>query len=132
MFESVESISLRGYQAATPNILDYLKNVPASQHDTATHDSMLVNQEKPHTLYFYDNLFGDMKNRPAGELAIALRCQPTDLNCTTAHELLFSAITRFKSITGFREIIKNTQSLETAQHICESPIILLDPARPIQ
>lgn len=48
------------------------------------------------------------------DLAIALKCSAAELNCETAFELLYKTPTRFKSIVGYREIIKNNETLESA------------------
>ena len=71
---------------------------------------------------------------PAEEFAVAIRGTPTELNCRTAHELLWNIpSTRFKSVMTFREIIHKTYGANTdsLQMIKQSPIILLDPITPI-
>ena len=65
---------------------------------------MFINERRPHSMYHFDSLF-DVNHSSASELAKALRCSSSDLNCETAHQLLYQANTRFKSIIGFRDIV---------------------------
>ena len=48
----------------------------------------------------------------AEEFAIAIKGTPEQLNCKTAHDLLWNVHTRFKSITSFRELIRENETKE--------------------
>ena len=63
---------------------------------------MLVKADKPNSCYTYVDLIGNLKNIQAEELAKALKCSTLELNAKTGFELLYSAVTRFKSIIGYR------------------------------
>lgn len=67
---------------------------------------MLVKEDKPNSCYTYVDLCGNLKQMSAKDFAIKLKCSPEELNCDTAHELLYSVVTRFKSIMGYRELIQ--------------------------
>ena len=45
----------------------------------------------------------------AEEFAIAIKGTPEQLNCKTAHQLLWEAHTRFKSVTSFRELVRDIE-----------------------
>jgi hypothetical protein len=66
---------------------------------------MLVKEDKPNSCYTYVDLCGNLKKMSARDFASKLKCSPEELNCETAHDLLYSAVTRFKSIMGYRELI---------------------------
>jgi len=66
---------------------------------------MLVKADKPSSCYTFVDLFSNLRQMKATDLAIALKCSPEELNCETAFELIYSAPTRFKSIVGYRELI---------------------------
>ena len=41
---------------------------------------------------------------PVEDFVCAIRAEPIELNCTYASELIWDVHTRFKSVSGFREI----------------------------
>jgi hypothetical protein len=92
---------------------------------------MLVNvmslQEKKHRCYHYLQMIDNLKERPAEELAVAMKSKPENLGCTTAYELLFKAHSRFSSIKSFRECLMSR--MEEIDIIQNSPIMFLEPAK---
>ena len=66
---------------------------------------MLVKEDKPNSCYHFDKLLQNLDRMPAEEFAVAIRGQPTELNCKTASELIWVVPTRFKSVVQFREMI---------------------------
>ena len=65
----------------------------------------------------------------AEKFAIAIKGTPEQLNCKTAHDLLWNVHTRFKSISSFRELIRENETKEAQRKIVDSPVILLDPIK---
>jgi hypothetical protein len=68
---------------------------------------------------------------PAETLAQALKCSTNELNAKTGFDLLYNNTTRFKSITGYREKLAETESVQNIPIIKDSPIMLLDPIKKI-
>lgn len=92
---------------------------------------MLIKADKPNSCYTYTDYIDNLKQMKAADLAESLKCSATELNCETAYELLYSACTRFKSIIGYRELIANNETVESAKHLKECAIVLLDPIKKI-
>ena len=91
---------------------------------------MLVKEDKPNSCYTYVDLCGDLKQMSARDFARKLKCSPEELNCETAYELLYSVVTRFKSIMGYRELCQEKDK-KTAGIMKDCPIVLLDPIKKI-
>ena len=89
---------------------------------------MLVKHDKRHSCYHYLNILEDLTNIPAEHFAEAIKGKPENLNCKTAYDLVFNVSTRFKSIVTFRDSIFSSPDLPK---IKESPIMLLDPIKPV-
>ena len=47
----------------------------------------------------------------AEDFAVAIKGSPEELNCKTAYDLLWNVSTRFKSITSFRKMVNEKESL---------------------
>jgi hypothetical protein len=92
---------------------------------------MLVKADKPNSCYTYTDYLDNLKQMKASDLAVALKCSPSELNCETAYELLYTAVTRFKSIIGYRELIATNETVESARVLKQSAIVLLDPIKKI-
>lgn len=92
---------------------------------------MLVKADKPNSCYTYTDYIDNLKQMKASDLAVALKCSPSELNCETAYELLYTAVTRFKSIIGYRELISAYETVESAKVLKQCAIVLLDPIRKI-
>lgn len=92
---------------------------------------MLVKYDKPNSCYTFVDLLCNLREMKATDLALALKCGTSDLNCETAHDLLYKTPTRFKSIVGYRELIEKNETVESAKILRESPICLLDPIKKI-
>lgn len=92
---------------------------------------MLVKADKPNSCYTYTDYIDNLKQMKASDLAVALKCSPSELNCETAYELLYTAVTRFKSIIGYRELISANETVESAKVLKQCAIVLLDPIRKI-
>ena len=95
------------------------------------HKWMLVKEDKPNSCYHFDKLLQNLHQMSAEEFAVAIRGQPTELNCVKAYDLIWDAPTRFKSVMKFREDTYDLYSKqpETLKNIKASPIILLDPIK---
>jgi len=89
-----------------------------------------VKEDKPNSCYTYVDLCGDLKQMSARDFACKLKCSPEELNCQTAHELLYQVVTRFKSIMGYRELMYEKDK-KTAEIMMDCPIVLLDPIKKI-
>lgn len=92
---------------------------------------MLIKADKPNSCYTYTDYIDNLKQMKASDLAVALKCSPSELNCETAYELLYTAVTRFKSIIGYRELISANETVESAKVLKQCAIVLLDPIRKI-
>jgi hypothetical protein len=70
---------------------------------------------------------------PAEEVAEAIRGKPENLNCKNGFELIFEASTRFNCIKSFRDLLNEIEIQRKGYKdmIKESPIILLNPTKPI-
>lgn len=42
---------------------------------------MMVKEDKPNSLYTYDDLLQNLRDISAPDMAVALRCRPEDLGC---------------------------------------------------
>ena len=139
--QKVARIAAQGYTQCQPNILDWMKskridfNRPEHHQlrDSLLEKWMLVKEDKPNSCYNYFDFCGNLKQTSARDFALKLKCSPEELNCQTAYELLYSVVTRFKSIIGYRELIekKGQEDLNTMKNMLECPIILMDPIKTI-
>lgn len=93
MILKVEQLTNKGYQKCQPNILDYMKskglnylNVQQTltQREDLLSKRMLVKADKPNSCYTYADLLCNLDEMKATDLATALKCGVTDLNCNTA------------------------------------------------
>ena len=127
-------LAINGYPACKPNINEWLKTkqIKSIEDRNELLDKyMLVKADKPNSCYTFTDYIENLKQMKAADLAVALKCSATELNCETAYELLYSACTRFKSIIGYRELIANNETVESAKHLKECAIVLLDPIKKI-
>ena len=94
---------------------------------------MFVKGDKPNSCYHYDMFLQDLERMPVEDFVKCIRGQPTELSCEWAIDLLWKVPTRFKSVMSFREMILQTYNAypQTLQQVQKSPIILLDPIKPI-
>lgn len=95
---------------------------------------ILVKEDKPSNCYTYQRLIENLQETTAEEVASAIRGKPENLNCTTGFDLIYKASTRFNCIKSFRDLLneKEQQSPGYKEVIMQSPIILLNPTKPIQ
>ena len=82
-----------------------LDNKNFEAQNALLHKWMLVKEDKPNSCYHFDKLLQNLDQMPAEDFAVAIRGQPTELNCTIASDLLWNIPTRFKSVMSFREMI---------------------------
>jgi len=95
-----------------------------------------VKYDKPNNCYTYERLLEDLHKLPAEEVVIALRGKPVYLQSKTGWEEIFdnNTPTRFKSIKSFREGLNKlimAGDLEKVKTIRDSPIILINPCKPL-
>lgn len=94
---------------------------------------ILVKEDKPSNCYTFHKVLENLKDMPAEEVATAIRGKPENLNCTNGFDFIFNAPTRFNCIKSFRQLLneKDMDSPGYSDTIKNSPIILLNPAKPI-
>ena len=137
MLEKVEQLSQRGYKDCQPNIIEWLKlkglfDMPGAPAQTAILKKwMLVKEDKPNSCYHFAQLLQNLDKMSAEEFAVAIKGTPEELQCKVAHDLLWTASTRFKSIVSFRKLVHEKESPEARQAIMDSPVILLDPIKQV-
>ena len=72
---------------------------------------MLIKEDKPHSCYHFAQFLQDLKMMRAEDFAVAIKGSPEELNCKFAYDLLWNVNTRFKSITSFRKMVNDKESI---------------------
>ena len=93
---------------------------------------MLVKEDKPNSCYHFVDLLQNLQNIPAADFVTAIRGTVDQLPCDNAYDLIYNSNSRYKSVNSFREIVQENPSPLMRQKIMSSPIMLLDPIKPIQ
>jgi hypothetical protein len=94
---------------------------------------ILVKEDKPSNCYTFHKVLENLKQMDAEFVASAIRGKPENLNCTTGFDFVFNAPTRFNCIKSFRTLLQEQDMKEPGYQkiIQDSPIILLNPTKPI-
>lgn len=117
LLEKTERLYMNGYKQEQPNVIEWLRGKGLlGSHATEAQNAllkkwMLVKEDKPNSCYHFDMLLQDLEHMSAEDFAVAIRGEPKELNCTVAHDLLWSTPTRFKSVNSFREMIHDKHKL---------------------
>lgn len=107
MLDEVQEIAKYGYKAVREDKFAWREAKDAEglsneEKQALLAGKMLVREQKPHICYNFIMTMDDLHNLSAEQFVKNINCTPSDLNADTAHELLFKATQRFRSIETFR------------------------------
>ena len=81
---------MNGYKAEQDNVIEWLRKkgiLDSSNyeaHNALLHKWMMVKEDKPNKLYHSDMFLQNLDKMPVEDFVVAIRGEPTELNCTIA------------------------------------------------